>query len=86
LNATAGASVGAVGTYAFLRQPTVSGNAASIGAGGTLAGSSLGYSSTAGTLSGTPSGTWRCMGFMQANFDSYSNITGFGVTVWLRIS
>lgn len=87
LNATAGASVGAVGTYAYLRP-----NAA-IAAGATIAGSSLNYAMGGGYLfncgawtvaqplgqpySSAPSGTWRCMGMTV-----HSNAT----TLFLRIS
>lgn len=82
LNATAGASVGAVGTYAILM--TVAINPAGLSAGSTIAGSSLRYTYTtnwqdscgswsfrslnsAPPYSGTPSGTWRHMGFWPAN-------------------
>jgi len=87
LSATAGASAGAVGTYAFLLQVSHT----TRNAGDTLAGSSLRYASGAsywnGTVnraSGTPAGTWRLMGYIVA----YS--TGCEVnsepSVWLRIS
>ena len=56
LGRTAAASVGAVGTYAFLRAGVA------VNEGTTVAGSSLGYSSTANNSGGTPSGTWRAMG------------------------
>lgn len=89
LNATAGASVGAVGTYAFLMVNNTS--SFSVSAGSTSAGSSLRYagnnSTTAGSYSysGTPSGTWRCMGYAIKTTigcsDAYSQ-----ATVWLRIS
>jgi hypothetical protein len=79
LNATAGASVGAVGTYALLAQ--ISGTAVST-PGGTIAGSNLQYSAAGfGTASGTPSGTWRVMGRVTATSDS--NVSR---SVWLRIS
>jgi hypothetical protein len=79
LAATAGASVGAVGTYALLSQ--VSGGAATT-AGTTIAGSNLRYSDTSGGNSGTPSGTWRVMGRVQiANAGSAA-----ATTTWLRIS
>ena len=94
LNATAGAGAGGVGTYAFLGDAS-DGNTA---AGGTKAGSSLRYAGAVrsgnntwnylnnpapGTLaSGTPSGTWRCMGYnYTSSYDGY-----FGLTLWLRIS
>jgi hypothetical protein len=77
LTATASASVGAVGTYALLFDTVY---ARSLAAGATAAGSSLRYSSTTAVSSGTPSGTWRVMGFSA--FGSGGN----GVTVMLRIS
>jgi hypothetical protein len=86
LSATAGASVGAVGTYALMK----SANTTAVGPGGTKAGSNLrftyandvptnGFSGTAG------SGTWRCMGNDPSGVDEYSN-PRYHVTVWLRIS
>ena len=58
----ANASVGDVGTYAFMQQS--SGNT-TYAPGDTLAGSSLRYSDATGRLytSSTPSGNWRCMGY-----------------------
>ena len=80
LSATAGASLGAVGTYAFLGGGSTN---TTYVAGSTYAGSGLRYAgaskstfsfnSTAyrglvsgGTVGGTPSGTWRAMGNAQA--------------------
>ena len=58
----ANASVGAVGTYAFLQQS--SSNAGAVSPGGTVAGSSMRYSDATGRDNGTgPSGNWRCMGY-----------------------
>lgn len=83
LAATAGASVGAVGTYGFFRIGTVATNAA----GSTIAGSSLvyggvltfcGQASISGSTS--PSGTWRLMGY------SVRACGQTGGSVWLRIS
>lgn len=84
LTATSGASVGAVGTYAFLRAAA----GTTISAGGTIAGSSLSYTSvvqipcamTSLISSGTPSGTWRVMGHFYRNC-----VTSSG-TLLLRIS
>jgi hypothetical protein len=76
LDATAGASVGAVGTYAFLRFNSIT----SAAAGTTHAGSGLRYSNAAGTISGTPSGTWRIMGYSDGT--AVINCT----SVFLRIS
>ena len=67
LSATAGATAGAVGTYAFLKTET-----ASIGFGTTLAGSSLlplGILELCGTANflyggSAQAGTWRCMGYL----------------------
>lgn len=82
--AIASSSVGAVGTYAFLGR-----SGATINPGSTYAGSNLSYASVGGDtsdsnddlgrLTGTPSGTWRCMGYL---FNSGRN-TG---TLFLRIS
>lgn len=86
LNATAGASAGAVGTYAFLSSQ------ADTAFNGTRAGSSLrtnvvsrysdcNYIAALNDNTGaTQSGTWRCMGN-----GSIGGATG-RVTVWLRIS
>ena len=79
LDATAGASVGAVGTYAFLEQ-TGSGDESN--PGDTKAGSVLVYSNAGGEVEGgtSPAGTWRCMG-RQTNTEG-----GRSTTLWLRIS
>jgi hypothetical protein len=94
LTATADASVGAVGTYAFLGQSTVN---LLDNAGGTRAGSSLRYAGIVGngdftsnnlTLQGaagnggTPAGTWRCMG--RSNFATNNSLVG--ASLYLRIS
>jgi len=95
LSLIAGASVGAVGTYAMMMRVS---SLATNNPGDTIAGSDLRYSglqadgssgvgggsaTSAGYYSGVvPSGTWRCMG--------YSNYGGTSatqpVTVWLRIA
>lgn len=70
---TAGAAVGAVGTYALAKRTTATGNIA----GDTVAGSNLQYADTAGNVPvGALSGTWRCMGYSLAG----------DPTLWLRIS
>lgn len=92
LTATAGASVGAVGTYAECATT----NATAYNPGATIAGSSLRYTrpvnygaincgsyqpqaTTADPRFGTaPSGTWRCMGYISGG--------SFQSTLWLRIS
>lgn len=57
----ANASVGDIGTYAFMQQS--SGNT-QYAPGTTLAGSSLRYSDATGRIhTTTPSGNWRCMGY-----------------------
>ena len=57
----ANASVGDIGTYAFMQQS--SGNT-QYAPGATLAGSSLRYSDATGRVhTTTPSGNWRCMGY-----------------------
>jgi hypothetical protein len=62
LNATASASVGEVGTYAYLAGASVQLN---VNPGATAAGSSLRYSGAGGDLqSSAPAGTWRCMGYV----------------------
>ena len=87
---TAAADVGAVGTYAFLSSEETFGSPVS--AGGTKSGSSLRYAgfltsgtvfsgTTSGERLGTPSGTWRCMGY-----DASSGTASRGATLWLRIS
>jgi hypothetical protein len=92
LTATAGAAVGDVGTYAYLRPN----NTTTYSAGNTLAGSSLRYQSSPSrnlggafisstTDGGTPSGTWRCMGNRQGS-DSDGNPSSEPATLWLRIS
>lgn len=87
LNATAAASVGAVGTYASLRSATPT----NIQPGNTRAGSSLRYSETNqgvnnGVNGTAPAGTWRCMGRSVDSFCPCFGITALYVSVYLRIS
>lgn len=78
LNATAGASVGAVGTYALLFCAT----GGVVNPGTTQAASNLYFAHANGGYAATrPSGTWRCMGYVSASDPSI-----FGTTVFLRIS
>jgi hypothetical protein len=89
LNATAGAALGAVGTYAFLVRNS---NAAALSAGSTASGSSLVYGSVIsvnsynyntavdGASTTSPSGTWRLMGEFAASSDATKG------SLWLRIS
>lgn len=90
LSATAGATGGAVGTYAML----YASSASSYDIGSTLAGSSLStggvrlYSAnnTVSFVTGsTRSGTWRCMGYSYGANGAYGD-TYRGITMWLRIS
>jgi len=81
LAATAGASVGAVGTYALLRNNTAG---TSTTQGSTLAGSSLVYTSAAAQSSGSPAGTWRSMG--RTTFSENQSFVGDTNTLFLRIS
>jgi hypothetical protein len=77
LNATAGASVGAVGTYAFLVFSALT----TASSGTTHAGSGLRYSGGSGAVAAVaPSGTWRLMG--QTNNAAAAN----SVSLFLRIS
>jgi hypothetical protein len=79
LTATADASLGAVGTYAFMSNNALM----SMTPGGTQAASALRYSNadeTALAGSPTPSGTWRRMG---GNAGAYAAARG---TLYLRIS
>lgn len=81
LNATAGASVGAVGTYALMRRVSGSG---SVSPGSTVPGSELQYTSTnagASGSTGSPLGTWRVMGY----FETTGTAAG-AITLCLRIS
>ena len=67
----AGATVGSIGSYAFMQQS--SGNT-QYAPGDTLAGSSLRYSDATGRVHNTtPSGNWRCMGY-----DSGAALTNSG--------
>lgn len=89
LSATSGASLGAVGTYAFLR--TNSGSTSGVTAGSTYAGSSLRYYAGVDGGSNTntytysygsaPSGTWKAMGT-----GSDSRYSHWQHTLFLRIS
>lgn len=76
---TAGLSTGAVGSYAFLWTSYENGGAA----GGTVAGSSLAYTNAYGFTSGSPSGTWRRMGYVF-NIPDYASAAY--ASLYLRIS
>jgi hypothetical protein len=78
LTTTAGASAGAVGTYAFLSPTSTS---TIYDPGDTLAGSSLRWSSAEGgglSIGTAPSGTWQLNGYKDA--------TTVTASLWLRIS
>jgi hypothetical protein len=73
----AGLAVGTIGTYASF----ICNDVATVSAGTTVLGSTLTYASTSsgvGLNSGTPAGTWRCMGYRGTNTSV--------VTTYLRIS
>jgi hypothetical protein len=79
LAATAGASAGAVGTYAFLFH--IANTIRTVGS--TVAGSAFYYSaSQTFSSSFAPTGTWRCMGYSS----NQVNFTGEKTSLWLRIS
>jgi hypothetical protein len=78
LAAEAGLSAGAVGSYAYC---TRAGDSLTYTIGSTIAGSSLRYSNANGLNSGTPGGTWRCMGYAAGTPNSVNT-----TTLWLRIS
>jgi len=86
LSATASASVGAVGTYAFLRPRNLGGGVTSPGS--TIAASSLYYHQAPGTdfNSYKPSGTWRLMGALTDEFTLGDTSGWNGAAVFLRIS
>jgi hypothetical protein len=71
LTATAGASVAAIGSYAFLANSGVS-----ISPGSNYAGNTLGFSCNAGTFFTATTGTWKAMGQTNPN----------EATVFLRVS
>lgn len=83
LSATSGASVGAVGTYGLFKQ-TVS---TTYSAGSTVSGSALRYVGLRNTAvySGTPSGTWRVMGYFSGEYWNGAEMVQSS-TVCLRIS
>lgn len=85
---TGGLAVGAVGTYAWMSDQTVSGSGIR-NPGDTVAGSSLRYAGAGtGNLSGTSgTGTWRCMGASSFNTGALLALNDLARrTLWLRIS
>lgn len=89
LAATAGAAVGAVGSYALLSRVDTGSNPGSLQPGGTDSGSNLRYAAVIGSSTTAPAGTWRCMGFatVQSYQPDYSPVLYYrAATVYLRIS
>lgn len=99
LNATAGATAGSVGTYAFLGETTNT----TTSIGGTRAGSALRYVAVTSTISNAwgvtslsgirgqgsttaPAGTWRAMGSSSIFVCACFSLTERPATLWLRIS
>jgi hypothetical protein len=74
----AGIGAGNVGSYAYCTRAVTE---VTYTIGTTIAGSSLRYSSASGLNSGTPGGTWRCMGWAGGTPNSVNT-----TTLWLRIS
>jgi hypothetical protein len=77
LGLTALSGAGGLGSYALLQST----NTTAVAPGGTKAGSNLAYSDANGIASGTPAGTWRCMGR-----DNSFTVGGYSATLWLRIA
>lgn len=94
LAATAGASAGGVGSYAFAKIASHAAYDSSFGA--TRPGNDLVPTSAAGGVSGNPSlvfadgasltGTWRCMGYGDYEVSNNAGAYMVGVTLWLRIA
>ena len=76
---TPNAAAGAIGTYAFLQVKDAFESTARA-AGSTLAGSSLGFTSSGNVHGVSPDGTWRLMGQMFVGTAGNAN-----TSVWLRI-
>jgi hypothetical protein len=75
---TQSTALGAVGTYAFLREAAT----ITYDAGTTRPGSTLTYTNAGAEGSTAPSGTWRCMGYIR----SPGNNTTTRVSLFVRIS
>ena len=94
LTATAGATAGAVGTYAFMYDTS----AVTLSYGATVAGSRLKFANNSdssgfdspsdvdGSSTSTASGTWRLMGSSGWRNSSSNTSKAFRHSVWLRIS
>ena len=74
------ANVGEVGTWALLRTAS---DSTAIDPGDNVAGSSLRYANCADDSGATPSGTWKCMGYLGTNGSSGS---GERSTLFLRVA
>lgn len=90
LGFVAAATAGAVGTYGhfhcILRAPNVENAIVSFTAGQTTSGSNLRWSGKT-LYSGTPSGTWMCLGYFVDQLDGNRNrIAAEYYTVWKRVS
>lgn len=92
LNATAGLTAGQVGSYAFLQRILPAGGTSlTFNAGATESGANLrfaGVSSLAGGIqsSGTPSGTWRIVGYSVVQNVFITNGQFSSSSMWVRIS
>lgn len=73
-----GSTLGAVGTYALLYKTTTG----AVSPGSSVSGSALRYSNADEENSGTPSGTWRAMGYTQNG----GLTDGNSVTLYFRIA
>jgi hypothetical protein len=73
LNATASATLDAVGTYALLKYTGVG----SVASGGTALGAQFRFTNVEGTTAGIPTGTWRVMG---------AGVVSGTITLGLKIS
>ena len=87
LSQAAGAGTGSIGSYALLGRG-LGQLETYVSPGGTKPGSELSYASLEGgsapiELTGTPSGTWRSMGWMKSSGEAPPNKVA---TLWLRIS
>jgi hypothetical protein len=80
LGQTAGASVGAVGSYAFA---AINASGITVATGSTRAGGDLLYATAGATFGSPPPGTWRNMG---ASVTGVASPGPAQTTLWLRIS
>lgn len=78
--AQSGHSVGDVGSYAWLSYSNSSPSTVTFNPGNTTGGSNLKYSGSGASSTTSPSGTWRCMGFISVQQSQTQS------TLWLRVS